>query len=221
MSAFWKADSDQERAEMMRDARGGGSVNPEYRGILKQLVAKGLVRVWEGTEVKGARREVKDGCDTRRWVLELQGRDEDGRTEEIVVDLVVYATGVVADINRVEAVRPLLEHFPIETVGGLPCLTKELMWNEEVPFFVTGRLGGLRLGPAGPNLEGARLGAEFIAGKIASLISGFDRDVAEDVSKEVDMRRLGLGRQNQFEVLELDETDSDEEMIAGTARAML
>ena len=100
-------------------------------------------------------------------------------------------------------------------------MTKELMWNEEVPFFVTGRLGGLRLGPAGPNLEGARLGAEFIAGKIASLISGFDRDVAEDVSKEVDMRRLGLGRQNQFEVLELDETDSDEEMIAGTARAML
>merc|ERR1711939_644013 len=171
MSAFWKADSDQERAEMMRDARGGGSVNPEYRGILKQLVAKGLVRVWEGTEVKGARREVKDGCDTRRWVLELQGRDEDGRTEEIVVDLVVYATGVVADINRAEAVRPLLEHFPIETVGGMPCLTKELMWNEEVPFFVTGRLGGLRLGPAGPNLEGARLGAEFIAGKIASLIS--------------------------------------------------
>lgn len=221
MSAFWKADSDQERAEMMRDARGGGSVNPEYRGILQTLVKEGRVKVWEGMEVRGARREGGDGGSTGRWVLELQGREEEGKKDEIVVDRVVYATGVVADINRVEAVRPLLEQFPIETVGGMPCLTKELMWNEEVPFFVTGRLGGLRLGPAGPNLEGARLGAEFIAGKIASFDSGLDRDVAEDVSKEVDMRRLGLGRQNQFEVLKLDETDSDEDLRAGTARAML
>ncbi|PVH86963.1 hypothetical protein DL98DRAFT_480932, partial [Cadophora sp. DSE1049] len=217
MSAFWKADSDEERAEMMREARGGGSVNPEHRGILKRLVAEGRVRVWEGTEVKGARREDKDG---ERWVLELQGREERGR-DEIVVDHVVYATGVVADINRVEAARPLLDEFPIETVGGMPCLTKELMWNEDVPFFVTGRLGGLRLGPAAPNLEGARLGAEFIAGKIASLISGFDRNVAEEVGEDVDIRRLGLGRQNQFDVLDLDGTESDEDPGLSTARAML
>ncbi|KAK0124447.1 hypothetical protein ONS95_009402 [Cadophora gregata] len=219
MSAFWKADSDEERAEMMRDARGGGSVNPEYRGILKRLVGEGRLRVWEWTEVVGAKRVGGDG-DGENWVLELSRTDGEKR-EEVVVDHVVYATGIVADINRVEAVRPMLDEFPIETVGGMPCLTKELMWNDEIPFFITGRLGGLRLGPAAPNLEGARLGAEFIAGKIASLISAFDRNVAHEVSEDMDMRRLGLGRQNQFDVLGLDGSDSDEELRAGAARAML
>ncbi|KAL5326710.1 hypothetical protein ACEPPN_004399 [Leptodophora sp. 'Broadleaf-Isolate-01'] len=214
MSEFWKADSDAERVEMMKVARGGGSVNPEYKGILMDLVREGRVAVWEFMEVGDA---VRDG--ERRWRLELVGKD--GRKEDILVDHVVYATGVVADINRVEAVKPLLQSYPIETVGGMPCLTKELMWNEEVPFFVTGRLGGLRLGPAAPNLEGARLGAEFIAGKIASLISSFDKGFDRVFAEEVDMRRLGLGRQNQFDVLEMNETDSDEDLGIGIARAML
>lgn len=214
MSAFWKADSDEERVQMMKDARGGGSVNPEYRRILGGLVERGKLEVWEGTGVSSAKRE------KGRWVLELEGGE--GK-KDIVVDQVIYATGIVADINRIDALKPLLESHPIQTVGGMPCLTKELMWNDGVPFFVTGRLGGLRLGPAAPNLEGARLGAEFIAGKIASLVGGFDRDFDEDVNEEVDMRRLGLGRQNQFEALELD-GDGDgmnEESGTGAARAIL
>ncbi|KAG4444077.1 hypothetical protein IFR05_000430 [Cadophora sp. M221] len=215
MSAFWKADSDVERVEMMKAARGGGSVNPEYKGILMDLVREGRVVIWEFMEVGGAVRGEGEG----RWRLELVGKER--RRDEILVDHVVYATGVAADINCVEAVKPLLQSYPIETVGGMPCLTKELMWNEDVPFFVTGRLGGLRLGPAAPNLEGARLGAEFISGKIASLISGLDRNVIAELSEEVDMRRLGLGRRNQFDVLEMDGIDSDEDLGIGTARAML
>ncbi|KAH7360759.1 hypothetical protein BKA65DRAFT_391319 [Rhexocercosporidium sp. MPI-PUGE-AT-0058] len=202
MSEFWKADSDVERAEMMKAARGGGSVNPEYRRILADLVREGKVVIWEYREVRGAVREDGEG----RWRLELVGRKE-GMREEILVDHVIYATGAVADINCVEALKPLMQAHPIETVGGMPCLTKELMWNEDIPFFVTGRLGGLRLGPGAPNLEGTRVGAEFIAGKIASLISGLDRNLAEELSDEVDMRRLGLGRQNQFDVLKLDGAD--------------
>ncbi|XMA08622.1 hypothetical protein WAI453_001413 [Rhynchosporium graminicola] len=216
MSAFWKADSDGERVEMMKAARGGGSVNPEYRGILKGLAERGGLYVREYTEVVGAVWD--EGVEV--WGLEVEEKGT-GKKEQIVVDHVVYATGVVADINCLEAVKPLLASHPIETVGGMPCLTKELMWNEEVPFFITGRLGGLRLGPAAPNLEGARLGAEFIAGKIASLVHKLDRAVVDEVSEEVDMRRLGLGRQNQFEVLELNGIDSDDELEISAARAML
>ncbi|KAL2074720.1 hypothetical protein VTL71DRAFT_8499 [Oculimacula yallundae] len=212
MSAFWKADSDCERVEMMRVARGGGSVNPEFRGHLRRLEREGGVTVWEGWGVQGAKREGESWALDVKEVVDRKGNrlaGGEGKSEEIIVDHVIYATGIVADINRVEAIKPLVDLYPIETVGGLPCLTKELMWNEEVPFFVTGRLGGLRLGPAAPNLEGARLGAEFIAGKIASLMAGLNRDLEEYMSEEVDMRRLGLGRQNQFEVLELDERDED------------
>ena len=32
-------------------------------------------------------------------------------------------------------------------VGGIPCLTDDLMWNEEVPLFFTRRLARLKLGP--------------------------------------------------------------------------
>lgn len=201
---------------MMREARGGGSVNPEYGRILRGLKEEGRVTLWEWTEVAGAKEKDSRDGEPERWSLELQGKG--GRRDEIVVDHVVYATGIAADINRVEAVKPLLDDFPIETVGGMPCLTKELMWNEDIPFFVTGRLGGLRLGPAAPNLEGARLGAEFIAGKIASLMSGLDRSVPDDMS-EVDMRRLGLGRQNQFDVLDPDGAESDRD--SGTVQQEL
>ncbi|CAL3965080.1 unnamed protein product [Diplocarpon coronariae] len=211
MSEFWKADTDEERVEMMKCARSGGSVNPEYKGILCGLVREGKLVIEEFTEVKEA---VWDELEMM-WTMGLDGRD--GR-RELQADHVVYATGVVADINKVPAVQPLLDSHPIETVGGMPCLTKELMWNEEIPLFVTGRLGALRLGPAGPNLEGARLGAEFIAGKIASLMAAdeWDGDVLHK-AEDVDMRSLGLGRQNQFEILTLDDSD----LVEGETRAML
>lgn len=197
MSEFWKADSDEERAEMMRLARGGGSVNPEYKEILCGLVKQGRVAIEEFTLVKEAAWDEE----SEEWTLNLEGRDG---SREVNVDHVVYATGVVADINKVAAVQPILQSHPIDIVGGMPCLTRELMWNEEVPLFVTGRLGALRLGPAGPNLEGARLGAEFIAGRIAGLMAtepSADDDAHGGKIERVDMRRIGLGRQNQFEIL--------------------
>lgn len=201
MSRFWKADEDRERWEMMRDARGGGSVNPEYREVLKTLVREGRVKVWEWTKVKGARWDDEQ----ERWRLELTDTTEE--VHQVDVDGVVYATSEAADIRTVNVVRSILEEHPIEIVGGLPCLTNELMWNEDIPLFVTGKLGGLRLGPAAPNLEGARLGAEFISSKIAILSSGWQRGVKdsdESPAEEFDMGRLGLGRSNQFEILEYD-----------------
>lgn len=51
----------------------------------------------------------------------------------------------------------------MESYGGLPGLTDDLMWKDDVPLFVTGRLAALRLGPGAGNLAGARSGAERIA----------------------------------------------------------
>ncbi|KUJ21073.1 uncharacterized protein LY89DRAFT_704999 [Mollisia scopiformis] len=175
MSRFWKADEDYERWEMMKEARGGGSLNPEYREIVKRL--------W--TTIRDGKWDEKQSG----WSLELSDRNK--IVQDIVVDQVIYATGEAANIGSVDAIRPILEECPIEV-------------NEEVPLFVTGRLGGLRLGPAAGNLEGARLGAEFIAGKIAEISSAWrDGDDSNTGSgEEIDMGRLGLGRSNQFELLE-------------------
>jgi len=183
---------------MIAEARGGGSMTPEYKKILKTLVADGKIELWEHTVVVGA-----------NWNEELKSWKvtTEPRMEMPTIDHVVYATGAAVDFGSIEAIQPLLKEFPIQLVAGMPCLTNDLMWNEEVPFFVTGRLAGLRVGPGAGNLEGARQGSERIAWKVGELLR--EMEVVADSSYgsggekegEVDERRLGLGIQNQFEVL--------------------
>jgi hypothetical protein len=62
------------------------------------------------------------------------------------------------------------DQYPIKVIEGLPCITDDLMWREDVPLYITGRLGALRLGPGAPNLEGARLGAERIAWSLEEIL---------------------------------------------------
>ncbi|KAI1002813.1 hypothetical protein K3495_g5387 [Podosphaera aphanis] len=201
MSEFFYADSDEERFEMMKAARGGGSVNPEFRNIIQMLQKLGILILKENTEVCGARRDSNGS----RWIVNLRKKDES--IEDIQVDYVIYATGTPVNISSLPFIQPFLTQYPIDTVGGMPCVTDELMWKEEVPLFVTGKLGGLRLGPAAGNLEGARVGAEFIAGKIAELVSlwtkkaeNFEPSI-DHLKNGVDMRTLGLGHTNQFDIL--------------------
>lgn len=201
LASFWSADSDEERVEMLRDARGGGSVTPEFKKILLSLVSKGLMELRERTLVSSAVWDEK----TKSWDVNTEPAMEFPR-----IDHVVYATGVSSDWNLIPSIMSLSRDYPMKTVGGMPCLTNDLMWNEEVPFFVTGRLAGLRIGPGAGNLEGARQGSERIAWKVVELLkdgvcqpdSGYGSDW--DQGDDVDRRRLGLGIENQFGVLNSD-----------------
>lgn len=154
-AAFWSADTDDERAEMIAKARNGGSVTPRYRKILDAHVATGTIELHTHTTLES----VKWESDTMRWV------DVKLSTGAPVppVDYIVFATGVQSDVTSIPFLNTLRQQCPIECVAGLPCLTDDLMWDEGVPLFVTGRLAGLRLGPGAPNLVGARIGAERIA----------------------------------------------------------
>lgn len=52
-----------------------------------------------------------------------------------------YSLPPIADFTtRAEmgCVKPLLESHPLELVNGLPVLTRDLQWNEELPAFVMG-----------------------------------------------------------------------------------
>jgi hypothetical protein len=169
-----------------------------------KLVKEVKAVLCEYTQVKGASWD----CPRLTGTLKPEARGE--KTEEVQVDHVIYATGVAVGFGSIAAMKPLLEAHPIRIVGGMPCLTSELMWNEEVPFFVTGRLSGLRLGPVAGNLEGARVGAEFVAGKIAEVARKWGEADSSYESEEthgnrVDMR-LGLRVWNQFDAL----VDSEE-----------
>jgi len=78
------------------------------------------------------------------------------------IDYIYYATGINSDVNGLPYLRTMQSRYPVETLSGLPVLTQDLMWKDDVPLFVTGKLAGLRLGPSAGNLEGARVGAERV-----------------------------------------------------------
>lgn len=154
-AAFWSADTDEERFEMITQARNGGSMTPRYRKILDAHVASGKVSLHTHTTLSS----VSWDNEGKSWTNVKVSTDIILPT----IDYIVFATGVQTDIRTIPFLQTLQKQQPIEYVGGLPCLNDDLMWDDNVPLFVTGRLAGLRLGPGAPNLVGARIGAERIA----------------------------------------------------------
>ncbi len=86
------------------------------------------------------------------------------------MDYIYFATGIQTDFTTLPALQTMNAKFKVKDCGGLPCINDDLMWRDDVPLFVTGRLAALRLGPGAGNLEGARLGAERITWAIEDLL---------------------------------------------------
>ncbi|KAK6383483.1 hypothetical protein LTS17_002775 [Exophiala oligosperma] len=189
MSVFWSADSDEgtlwsqngflkwltgglERFEMLKMARNGGSITPSYDKILKRHVANGRLRILPYTCIE-------DGtwCGTSQtWTLWLSSISN---SENVLsgIDHVIYATGSAPNICNVPCMQRMLTEYPLESINGLARITEDLMWQDDVPLFLTGGLAGLRLGPGAANLAGARQGAERIAWKIDEILGRPEVDV--------------------------------------------
>lgn len=86
------------------------------------------------------------------------------------IDYIYFATGIASDFRSLPFLQTINRRFPVDSYGGLPALTDDLMWKENVPLFITGRLAALRLGPGAGNLAGARSGAERIAWAIEDIL---------------------------------------------------
>ncbi|KIW20032.1 hypothetical protein PV08_00607 [Exophiala spinifera] len=165
MAVFWSADTDEERFEMLKMARNGGSITPSYDKILKKHVANGVLRIVPHTCIE-------DGtwcCRSQTWTLWLSSASD---SESVLsgIDHVIYATGAAPNINNVSCMQRMLTEYPVESINGLARVTDDLMWQDDVPLFLTGGLAGLRLGPGAANLAGARQGAERIAWKIDEIL---------------------------------------------------
>lgn len=180
-----------ERVRQIRTARGGGSITPTFHKILKEHVAAGRVRLLTHTSILQTRFD----CETRQWTVKT---DNLAHPDVSDIDFIYYATGVQTDVTGLPFLRSMQTHYPIHTHGGLPCLTDDLAWSEEVPLFFNGRLAGLRLGPAAGNLGGALVGAERIAWRLEELLCGQGRE-SDDARVQL---AKGLG--NQFDHLDVD-----------------
>jgi hypothetical protein len=178
---------------MLQYARNGGSITPRYHKLLKQHIANDRLSIHTNTVVRDKHFDPV----SQTWQLTtdppIAGLPE-------CIDYICFATGIKTDITQMPLLQSMNHDYPIETLHGLPCLTDDLMWKNDVPLFVTGRLAALRLGPAGPNLEGARLGAERIAWALED-VPGISSDGYDRSSADEDLQKAFCGLGNRYDSL--------------------
>lgn len=160
-SCFHQADSDEERMAMIKKARDGGSITPAfYQNVTTPHLKSGRLEMFRHTVLTAAHFEggSPDGKGGGKWHVKT-----DPPIEHLpAVDYICFATGIQSDFATLPYLQNMLRDYPIAGVGGFPCLNDDLMWADDVPLFVAGRLAALRLGPAAANIGGARVGAERI-----------------------------------------------------------
>ncbi|KAF2141849.1 uncharacterized protein K452DRAFT_298510 [Aplosporella prunicola CBS 121167] len=161
-AVFWTADTDEERLEKIKAARGGGSITPLFHKKLKLHMARGSVALHTNTAVVSKTYD----AESRTW--SVRTRPEIPELPPMVY--IYYATGIQTDFATLPFLKSMMRDYPIHGHGGLPCLNDDLMWSDAVPLYVTGRLASLRLGPAAPNLGGARVGAERVVWSIEDVL---------------------------------------------------
>lgn len=185
---------------MILKARNGGSITPRYRKVLDAYIASGKISLHTYTTLQSL-----------SWNEDLQVWTSVTTSSELPfpsIDYIVFATGIQSNIKSIPSLQTIQHKYPIDCVGGLPCLNDDLMWSDEVPLFVTGRLAGLRLGPGAPNLVGARVGAERIAWNVEDVLQKIEkarrgREHGETGQDIVDERFMeyAAGRRNRFDSL--------------------
>ncbi|KAK4150361.1 hypothetical protein C8A00DRAFT_46218 [Chaetomidium leptoderma] len=201
-SRFWQADTDAERLEFLKEARGGGSITPHFHRILKQHLASGKVRLFENTAVVDASFEDGNGA----WRVKTSPEIiVDGVAGLPPMDYIYFATGVETDFKTLPYLQTMLNSQPIKGYGGFPCLNDDLAWKDGVPLFMAGRLAALKLGPAAPNLGGARLAAERIAWGVEEVMrskaSPLGRGGAHGGLRHENMVGYAKGEGNMFKTL--------------------
>ncbi|KAI7775324.1 hypothetical protein LA080_007041 [Diaporthe eres] len=169
---FHQADSDEERLEIIKEARGGGSITPAFMKRIKPHMARGQLKMFEKTVITDARFEECGGGEGGVWKIKTEPPIEGLPS----IDYIYFATGIQSDFTTLPYLQNMLKDYPIQSLGGFPCLNEDLMWKDDVPLFMAGRLAALRLGPAAPNIGGARVGAERITLALDQLLSSSGSD---------------------------------------------
>lgn len=207
-SSFYMLDTDDERLDLIHAAREGGLVNPEYYNILNKHAQSGRMTILKYTTIESG--TIEDS----RWNLLLCTREppqkptknkaemdtepiEKFTKTEMVADYICCATGIRANLEGLQFMSTILKEYPIDIVGGLPCLTDDLQWNEDLPLYMVGKNASLRIGPTAANLDGARLCAERVGWKIQE-----DRAKNKKPTSLDTTLRLAAGNMNWYSLLQ-------------------
>lgn len=184
---------------MLRDARGGGSITPRFFKILQSHVQAGRTALHTCTTVSSQ----SYNTTSQTWSLTTSPPIP----ELPEIDHIYFATGVQSDISTLPFMQSIVSQFPMNTYDGLPALTDDLAWRDDVPLFCAGKFAGLRLGPGAANLEGARAGAERIALAVEKMLGAGEEKTRRDsgYDAEDDGKRYEAGLGSRYEALMMDD----------------
>lgn len=182
MSDFYHQ-SREKRLSLLRESRDGGSIPCLYMNQVLQLVEQGKLRLVVGqAEYKGTT-ETDEVC--------IQFHDEDNQTGAF--RKVVLACGLQPECTANPLCQKLLKRWPLEVVGGFPCVCEDLQWTHNL--FVVGGLGSLNIGPDAANLMGMRRAAQIVSSALECRCWLRSSNVLK----------------NPFSALDLEDTDSESE----------
>ncbi len=146
------------RLRMIRRARGGGSVTPEFLAQLRAHEAEGRLEIREEAEVVEARWDGRAGV----VAVTLRGSGPGGSgPEEMRVHRVWCCTGFEPRLERLDWLGALAR---VPACHGRPVIGPTLELHPGC--FVSGWLAELWVGPAARNISGARYAAGCIAGTL-------------------------------------------------------
>merc|ERR1719174_562615 len=180
----------ENRLEMIKQTRGGGSVPPFYMEQVLHAESNGSLKI-KVCEVQ-VRNVLEDGVEV----------EIDGCIERF--DLVVSACGHRPDCTQLPLVQDLLENSATQITGGLPHLSEDLQLGVHKQLFVIGSLASLQVGPDAGNLMGIRRAAQILASTM-----GLRDWLCED--SQINERSLQCNiRGNTFGLLQDDDEESEE-----------
>jgi hypothetical protein len=141
------------RLAALKQARDGGSVPPIYMRQVEHVQESGrLIRL------VGEVRYASDNPIDQSVVITIDDK-------EFCVDHVVLACGLEPNCLQNPEVKSVFDSWPIPMEGGLPSITEDLRWKQNLSLYVVGSLGSLTVntGPDAGNLMGIRRAAQLVA----------------------------------------------------------
>lgn len=158
---------------MIKEARGGGSINPEYCKKLKNHEKNGKLQVIPQVEVKEALwKDDNCGWDIKLGSSKVEENKLTNTSDHILllgINYLYFATGISQNIKSLDCLKGIIESHEIPTICVFPCITDNLQWNDDIPLFLLGKNAALKIGPSSANLDGTRVGAERIGWYVQSM----------------------------------------------------
>jgi hypothetical protein len=147
---FWQEDDPEARLAKLLAARNGGSITPRYAKLLKVLQQQGRLTIHTCTEIVEAKWQPNDPAltvDDGRWTLALRDTGRKALCSSLAVDYIISATGAAPRLENVPFMAEICrdDRHGVKHYGGLPFLTENLQYGDELPLFFTGAFSALQV----------------------------------------------------------------------------